>query len=394
MKKYQEYKKAFQNQEFPLAYVDMDVLDENIDSILERTHRGTIRIASKSVRSIGILKYLFEKSDRFRGIMSFTVPESIMLVNQGFDDILLGYPCVDAKLISQVADKILEGKTIVLMVDMEEHVAQINQIGKEKNVQIPICIDLDCSSDFGPIHFGVWRSSITNTNQLQDLLDSIKKLDYVKLDGLMGYEAQIAGLGDNVKGDIKNPIIKFLKKISIKEIRKRRTAALNLIRENGFTIRFANGGGTGSIQETLVEQQITEVTVGSGFYSPGLFDNYSTFKFQPAAGFAIQIVRNPKQNYYTCHGGGYIASGEIHTIKEPKIYLPQDAKLDANEGCGEVQTPVIYKGKEELTIGDPVFLRHAKAGELCERFNILYLLRNNLIIDKMSTYRGDGCSFL
>lgn len=372
----------------------MDLLDKNVETILNRANRGTIRVASKSVRSIGILKYLFQKSDRFKGLMSFTVLESLQLIKEGFDDILLGYPCVENQLISKVSDVILEGKTIVLMVDLVEHIQQINKIGKEKNVQIPICIDLDCSSDFGPIHFGVWRSSITNNNKLQVLLDEIKKSDFVKLDGLMGYEAQIAGLGDNVKGDFKNPIIKFLKKKSIKEVHKRRTSAIKLIQKNGFKLRFINGGGTGSIKETLQEEKITEVTVGSGFYNPHLFDNYSTFKLEPAAGFAVQIVRKPKENYFTCHGGGYIASGGIEKLKEPKIYLPKNVKLDTNEGCGEVQTPIIYKGKENLKIGDPIFFRHAKSGELCERFNELYLIRNNKIIDKITTYRGDGFAYL
>ncbi len=394
MKTYKTYKEIFKNEQFPIAYVDLDLLDDNINAILERTYRGKIRVASKSVRSLGILEYIFSKSDRFQGIMGFTVEESLMLVENGFDDILLGYPCVDNNLISQVADKITEGKTIVLMVDLVEHIKQINDIGKQKNIQIPICIDLDCSSDFGFIHFGVWRSSITDNDKLQSILDEIKKLDFIKLDGLMGYEAQIAGLGDAVKGDIKSPIIKFLKKKSIKEIQKRRTSALELVEKNGFKLRFVNGGGTGSIKETLQEERITEVTVGSGFYSPALFDNYSTFRFKPSAGFAVQIVRKPKENYFTCHGGGYIASGDISALKEPKIEFPKGAKLDSNEGCGEVQTPVIYKGEENLKLGDPIFFRHAKAGELCERFNELYLIKNDKIFKKIKTYRGEGFCFL
>ncbi|MDB0600900.1 hypothetical protein PL373_07040 [Tenacibaculum maritimum] len=211
----------------------------------------------------------------------------------------------------------------------------------------------------------------------------------------MGYEAQIAGLGDNVKGDtIKNLMIKILKNCSISKIRKRRTAAINLIKKNGFDLRFINGGGTGSIKETLEEKEITEVTIGSGFYNPHLFDNYRDFQLNPSAGFAIQIVRNPKENYYTCHGGGYIASGSIDKLKAPKIDLLEGARFVANEGCGEVQTPIVYKGKEHLKIGDPVFLRHAKAGELCERFNEICRIRNHKIIDKVTTYRGDGFAFL
>lgn len=163
---------------------------------------------------------------------------------------------------------------------------------------------------------------------------------------------------------------------------------VEMLENQGHLLSFVNGGGTGSVETTIKEDVVTEVTVGSGFFSPRLFDYYSQFRHEPAAGFALEVVRIPEQNVYTCFGGGYIASGSIGVDKQPEPYLPKGCTLFPNEGAGEVQTPVHYKGT--LSLDDPVFFRHAKAGELCEHFNEVYLIKGSAVTGTAKTYRGHG----
>jgi D-serine deaminase-like pyridoxal phosphate-dependent protein len=59
-----------------------------------------------------------------------------------------------------------------------------------------------------------------------------------------------------------------------------------------------------------------------------------------------------------------------------------------------VQTPLAGAAADSLRIGDRVYLRHAKAGELCERFASLYLVEGERIVDQVPTYRGEGQTFL
>ena len=211
----------------------------------------------------------------------------------------------------------------------------------------------------------------------------------------MGYEAQIAGLGDHYPGKAaKNRLVQMLKRRSVVEIAERRAAIVNLIERHGIQLRVVNGGGTGSMHTTRAESVVTEITVGSGFYSPALFDNYRDFRYKPVAGYAIEIVRQPGPSLYTCLGGGYIASGAVGTDKQPKPYLPYGARLDPLEGAGEVQTPVRYEGTTQLHLGDPIFMRHSKAGELCERFTHLLLVSRGAVVDTVTTYRGDGQCFI
>jgi D-serine deaminase-like pyridoxal phosphate-dependent protein len=392
---YKTYKGIFEGRKLPLAFVDMALLDKNIHQILKRSKSIPIRIASKSIRCAHILDYILKANEQFRGVMSFSGAEAVYLSKKGFDDILIAYPVTNREVITDICTELKGGKYINLMIDKLDHVHLINEIGKKHEVIIPITVDIDMSVDFPGLHFGVWRSSIRKPNNLKSLLEEIKELEFVRLEGAMGYEAQIAGITDKVeKKWLMNNVIRSLKKFSINKIADKRKKAVEMIKAMGFELKIVNGGGTGSLESTIKEDVITEVTVGSGFFNSHLFDNYRQFRHEPAAGFACAINRHPDTNIYTCSGGGYVASGAPEQLKLPLPFLPSGAKLMKNEGAGEVQTPIIYKGNEKLRIGDPVFFRHSKAGELCERFNSLNLIRDNKIELEVPTYRGEGECFL
>jgi D-serine deaminase-like pyridoxal phosphate-dependent protein len=392
---YDYYKKIFASHPMPFAYVDLDLLEQNIRQILTRAQGKRIRLASKSLRSVAILKRILASDASFQGIMCYSAREALYLASQGFSDLLIGYPIWNEQDITAIAQATIEGASITLMVDCVAHVEHIEALAQHQGVRLPICLDIDMSLNIPGLHFGVWRSSVRTPEQARPLIERILASQHVRLDGLMGYEAQIAGVGDNVPGQkAKNTLVRMLKRRSRQDVATRRAAFGELIKTYGATLRFINGGGTGSIATTAQEDGVTEITVGSGFYAPMLFDYYRDFHYQPAAGFAIEIVRHPQPTIYTCSGGGYIASGATGREKLPYPYLPSGATLDPLEGAGEVQTPIKYKGPVHLQMGDPIFLRHSKAGEVCERFTRLLLVSHGTIIDEVTTYRGDGQCFI
>ncbi|HZS75751.1 MAG TPA: amino acid deaminase/aldolase [Ktedonobacteraceae bacterium] len=392
---YAYYKAVFAGQPMPFAYLDLDLLARNIGDILKRAQGKKIRLASKSLRSVWVLRHLLAAAPTFQGIMSFSAREAAYLASQGFDDLLIGYPCWHEEDIAAIARPTANGKTITLMIDSIEHVAQLEKVAQRFDVRLPLCLDIDMALQVPGLHFGTWRSPVKTPSSARRIIERILASKYVYLDGLMGYEAQIAGVGDNVPGQAaKNALIQQLKRRSVKEVAERRLALVELIRSYGISLRFVNGGGTGSLSSTSQEEVVTEITVGSGFYSPTLFDLYREFRYQSAAGYAIEIVRRAAPHIYTCLGGGYIASGSAGKEKLPQPYLPEGAKLDPLEGAGEVQTPIHYHGPISLHLGDPIFMRHSKAGELCERFTHLLLVSNGAIVNKVPTYRGDGQCFI
>lgn len=389
---YAYYKEVFKGKSLPYAFVDMDFMNQNIKEVVQRVNQNkTIRIASKSIRCKYVLKHILSYGTPYAGIMAYHPKEAYDLSQYGFDDILLGYPVFDEGDIGFVLNEIYNGKTIRFMCDHIEQIKHLNRLANFKGVVAEFLLDIDMSTDFPGLHFGVYRSPLHNLEDVKNIYKSITSLKNVRLVGIMGYEAQIAGLGDNVTGkQIKNKVIRMLKYRSIKDVSERRKAIVNWLKNEGADLKIVNAGGTGSLETSSSEPWVTEVTAGSAFYSSGLFDSYEQFKHKPAAGFGIEITRIPKKGMYTCYGGGYIASGEIGISKQPLPYLPEGIELIKSEGCGEVQTPITYKGKEKLEIGNPVYFRHAKAGELCERFNALFLVENGVIIDQVLTYRGEG----
>jgi D-serine deaminase-like pyridoxal phosphate-dependent protein len=180
---------------------------------------------------------------------------------------------------------------------------------------------------------------------------------------------------------------------SAAELAERRGAIVAALGEF-CELEVVNGGGTGSLELTAAEAAVTELSAGSGFYAPTLFDHYSRFSLTPAAGFALPIVRKPAEKIATALGGGYLASGGGDAACLPSPWLPSGLSLDEEEGAGEVQTPLLGEAAADLSVGDRVYLRHAKAGELCERFNTLHLVQGEEIVDEVPTYRGEGQAFL
>jgi D-serine deaminase-like pyridoxal phosphate-dependent protein len=389
---YGAYREAFLGRPMPFAFVDLDLFDANVAAIARRAGSKPIRVASKSVRCTTLLKRILAASPAYRGLMAYHPLEAVVLASQGFEDILVAYPFWHPNHVEAVCDAIAAGASITVMVDSTEHVRHLGAIAASRGLVLPLCIDLDMSSSFPGLHFGVRRSGLTTPEQVLMVARLAAETRGVKLEGLMGYEAQIAGVPD--AGGGKNAVVRLLKARSRKEVADRRSAAVKALQQAGHQLRFVNGGGTGSMETTVAEDVVTEVTAGSGFYAPALFDHYEGFKHQPAAGYAIEITRLPAPGIFTCLGGGYPASGAMDKNKLPSVYLPEGATLLELEGAGEVQTPIAYHGHERLGLGDPVFMRHAKAGELCERFSTLLLLAGGEVVGEVPTYRGEGHCFL
>jgi D-serine deaminase-like pyridoxal phosphate-dependent protein len=388
---YEELERIFAGVDAPFALVDLDAMWSNGDELLARARGTPIRVASKSIRCRELLTQILARDPGFRGLMTFTLPESLWLHEHGFDDLLLAYPTVHRAALAELARVEGDGPPIV-MVDCVEHLDLIEAATAGAGRAIRVCIELDVSwwALGGRMKIGAKRSPIRTPAQAQALAREIVRRPGFELAALMGYEAHIAGLGDTPLGKrAQAPAIRFVKKRSAAEIAERRAAVVAAVREVA-PVPIVNGGGTGSIHTTREEDVITEITAGSGFYAPTLFDRYSSFSLTPAAMFAMPVVRRPSGGVATLLGGGYPASGAAGRDRLPAPHLPRGLRVDPLEGAGEVQTPVTGSSAASLQIGANVYLRHAKAGELCERFNNLYLVSGGEIADEVPTYRGEG----
>jgi D-serine deaminase-like pyridoxal phosphate-dependent protein len=386
----------------PLAVVDLAAFDQNAADLVHRAGGMPIRVASKSVRCRHLVERVLRRPG-FAGVMSYSLPEAVWLAGEwaGTDlagtDILVAYPTVDHLALRALAADEHARRSISVMVDSVDHLDLIDAALGADHPEIRVCLELDVS--WRPVlgrqivHIGARRSPVFTARDAVALAKKVLARPGFRLVGLMGYEGQIAGLGDQPAGHpLLGAAIRWVRRHSVPELARRRArvvAAIGALTE----LEFVNGGGTGSIETTRRERAVTEVAAGSGLIGPTLFDNYRSFTPQPAALFALPVVRRPGRGVATLFGGGYIASGAAGADRLPRPYLPVGLSLLPMEGAGEVQTPVTGRAANELRVGDRVWLRHTKAGELAERFPAYHLIEDDQVTATVPTYRGEGQSF-
>ncbi|MFF8386691.1 alanine racemase [Streptomyces kanasensis] len=390
------YDRATAHLDAPLAVVDLDAFDANADGLVARAAGKPVRVASKSLRCRALLERVLARPG-FTGVMAFTLEESLWLARSGFRDVLLAYPSVDRAGFAELARDAELAAAVTVMVDDPAQLDLVDAARGDGREEVRVCLELDTSLRLlgGRVRIGALRSPLREPAQLAELARSVARRPGFRLVGLMAYEGHVAGVGDAVAGrPLRSRAVRLMQSVARRELAARRAAVVAAVRGVAPELEFVNGGGTGSVQYTVAEDAVTEVAAGSGLYVPRLFDDFSSFAGRPAALFAQPVVRRPGVGVVTVLGGGYPASGAPGRDRLPVPYLPEGLRYDAREGPGEVQTPLVGPPADDLLIGDKVWFRHAKAGELCERFDRLHLVEGDRVTAVVPTYRGEGRTFL
>lgn len=351
----------------------------------------TVRVASKSLRIRKALDAALQ-TPGFAGILGFTLAEAVWLAEKGYQDIVVAYPSVNAEAIAAWTASEAALQHVTLMVDDPQQLEIIDHLAPG-HPDLKVAIELDAA--YRPVRgvmVGAARSPLSSPEEVARLAAHIVGRKGFTLDGIMAYEGQIAGEA-NAGSSPRQVILRRIQAASAKEIAQRRAETVDAVSEIA-PLRFVNGGGTGSIETTGTEAAITEVAAGSGLIGPGLFDHYTAFKPAPALAFGMDVVRRPNKNTATVLGGGWVASGPPGPSRLPRVAWPPNVTYRATEGPGEVQTPLTGRGARGLAIGDVVWFRHAKAGEVSERLNSVVVISGSEVIDEWPTYRGEGKAFL
>ena len=401
MTRYDRFVRLLRGVPLPAAVVDLDALDRNRDLLLDRLAMPnvTLRLASKSLRVPWLLRHLLDSgAPRVQGLMTYSAHETVLLAGQGFDDLLLAYPIGRPDEADALAGLAARGTRLWATIDAPEHVALLSEAASRHGTELRLCLDVDVSwrPAGGRAHFGVRRSPVRSPEDAVALGRRIQGAPGLRLDAVLAYEAQVAGIRERNPGSRHlDPVRRLIKRRSIPLAAARRRAVVDALRADGHTVTVINGGGSGSVASTSADGTVTEVTAGSGFVCSHLFDGYAGLPFEPAAFFALAVVRRSDPQYVTCAGGGYIASGPAGRDRLPIVHAPPGLVAVDLEGFGEVQTPFrCGPDAPVLEIGAPVICRHAKAGELMERFLDVLLVRGERVIERAPTLRGLGGCFL
>ncbi|WP_125107528.1 alanine racemase [Gulosibacter massiliensis] len=381
----------------PCGVIDLEAFDRNILAMAQRAGGMPIRVASKSLRTRAALERVLEHPG-FRGILAFTLPEAIMLARDGHEDVVLGYPTTNRDALRELRSDAQLRERITLMIDAVEHLDFFDAVAPGPGV-LRVAMEGDMSwwpakpLLRGHLHYGVFRSSIREAAQAAAFARTVKARKGVQLVGLMAYESQVAGLPDAAHTP-RGAAIRVIRQQSLADVPRRRGEMVAAVRDVVGELEFVNGGGTGSLESTSADPSVTEIAAGSGLFSPASFDRFRGFQHEAAAFFGLDVVRKPTAEIVTLHGGGWSASGKPGADRLPVIDWPRGLHYLHEEGAGEVQTPITGHAARGLEIGDRVWLRHVKAGELAERITDFAVVKGGIIEQFWKTYRGEGFAYL
>ncbi|MEZ0049989.1 D-serine deaminase-like pyridoxal phosphate-dependent protein [Mycobacterium sp. MAA66] len=390
---------AVGDRDSPVAAISLPALRHNVDDLRDRAAGVPLRIASKSLRVRSIIDALV-RLDHVVGVLAYDLAEATWLATDhagrpGITDVLMGYPSTNRRAIAELCTNSPALQRVTVLVDSVEQLDLMDATcAPGRREPIRVAIDLDASLRLPVIgDVGVLRSPVHTTGQAVRLARTIVDRPGFALVGVMSYEAQVAGVGNDVPGKaLENNLIRTMQRFSMSELLARRARAITAIRELA-DLEMVNAGGTGSIEATAKDPMVTDIAVGSGFFGGHLFDNYHHFSPAPALAFGLAVVRKPRPDVVTCHGGGWIASGPPGIDRLPKVAWPAGLEYQPREGAGEVQTPLRGEAATRLHIGDRVWFRHTKSGELAEHVNTIALVDQGLV-GEVETYRGEGKAFL
>jgi D-serine deaminase-like pyridoxal phosphate-dependent protein len=367
----------------PLAVVDLDAFDRNAATLTARSHGKPIRIATKSLRVRGLIDRALDLPG-YAGLMCFSVREALTWARAGHTNVMVAYPSVDVPALTELAADPALVSAVAVTIDSIEHADFLaREVPGVRGLRV--CVDVDASLRLGPAHLGVRRSPTRTPDEVEAVIRRAQERGLV-VAGLMFYDAQIAGLPDS------SPAVRRVKARSHRELMVRRAAVVTAARSL-CDLDFVNGGGTGSLHVTGDDPVLTELAAGSGLFAPTLFDRYDGLDLEAAALFCLPVVRRPADGLVTVFSGGYIASGPPGWSRVPQPLAEQELRLIRTEGAGEVQTPLRGPGAHGLQLGDRVWFRHAKAGELAERFTDVVTVGGQDVVATLPTYRGEGYCF-
>ena len=376
----------------PVAVVDLDAFDANAVDLVRRAAGKPVRVASKSVRVPALLRRALA-IDGFHGVLAYTLAEALWLQGERVaSDILMAYPTVDRPALAALTASPAASRAITLMVDDPAHLDVVDEV-RSTDHPVRVAIDVDAGLLIGGRHVGPKRSPVHDPHSVVALARHILGRPGFDLVGVMTYEGQVAGVPDAAPGQrARSLVVRRIKAASLTQLETRRREIARAI--SGLTeLELWNAGGSGSVDDTARDPVVTEVAAGSGLLVPALFDHYRSFTPRPAAFFGVPVVRRPTAGIATVHGGGLVASGPAGRDRLPLPWAPSGLHLTRLEGAGEVQTPLAGSAAARLSIGDLVWFRHAKSGELFEHTNTAYLLRGDRFVDEVPTYRGLGLAF-
>lgn len=392
---YEYYRDVLAGEPLPLAFIDLPLLDRNIKAVVARAKGKPIRLASGEIRCVPVLEHILDTSPELDGILAASVHEAVFLSRQGLDNILVAHPEWRNLDVSGICDELDRGKRIVCMADCIEHVHHLDELARDFDSEIPVCVEVDMAMRFLGKRYGGIGPALSGLDETVDLCRAVVAAPHLSLAGLRLFESPIE---DACACGTANPVARALTRFLLprwsRTIRARRSALAAAVRQACGDIAIVTGGSTATLAFSADDPALTEIAAGSAFFAPAKCGTRTGCPYAPAAAVALEIIRKPAPNAFVCCSDGYTSLGRFASTSPFVSHLPEGVRLVCKGRVAGAHIAFESRDNVPLGIGDPVMFRPWSAALLGERFNSLYLLGEGKILDQVPTYRGEGMCFI
>ncbi|RSN78779.1 alanine racemase [Acinetobacter haemolyticus] len=366
----------------PKLIVDEAALKQNIQHVqirLAHAQHLKARLVVKSLASLDLLKLLSAQINTQR-FMVFHQPHIISILENFADaDILLGKP-MPAQVVHQFFEQYMEWSTakIQWLIDTKVRLQQYLEIAQKYS----ICLDINIEIDVG-LH----RGGVQTTQQFTEILALIQQYpQYLKLSGLMGYDAHVT----EVPAIIKKP------ELAYQSSQQTYANYQQLIQKQFPTLWHEelcfNGGGSPTFSFHTTESVCNDLSFGSMLLKPSDFDHDFLQALQPALWIAAPVL---KVLPFTQLPSMAVLDKLPHKCKALFIYggywmanyvYPDQAHTHVLYGRSSNQELINVPKNCDTQVDDFVFLRPTQSEAIIPQFSELKLYKQHNF-ERWETFR-------
>lgn len=174
--------------ETPLVYVDLDILEENLDryASLAAEHDVSLRTHTKAHKCSELAK--MQQDRRPDGVLCQKLGEAEVMIRAGIEDILLVVPVVTEVKLDRLCWLAAQCRQFAMLVDSPANIDPLNQAAATREQTIPVVIEIDT---------GLNRMGVPFGKPAAELASYIEGCEAVELHGILGHDAQLPFLAED-----------------------------------------------------------------------------------------------------------------------------------------------------------------------------------------------------
>lgn len=346
----------------PCLVIDVDILEQNIKSMQAHAiaFGKQLRPHAKTHKCSHIAEMQMQAG--CTGICVAKVSEAEILVNEGFQGVLITSPVVTDYKIERLMECLSHDPELMVVIDDATNARKLNEVAKKGDLKLNVLVDLDP---------GMGRTGVSFNEGLAmgRLIDNLPSLRLRGVQCYAGHVQHISSFEERYRAS--------------SDWMKQAAEVVRQFRKNGLPCDIFTGAGTGTYEIDCRIPELTDLQVGSytmmdaEYLNIGSSQNPSRFDhFQSALTLLTTVISANHSDFVTVDAG---LKALYHHGGIPYVLLPPDSGLQYEWWGDEHGRIVLENPSKRLEIGEVLELVVSHCDPTVNLFDVLYFTRNGIV---------------